>query len=197
MSWTVLLQNDSRCCPHSLQQHCGQTSCDAPVWTHPSARINTDKCHNNTVCQNRVHNCFPPNYYSVSWIRSLKLFQFQIFIIDPSMSNYKCLLKWSLETLECYCIEFLVTQPHYIYINHRNVIIPKLWYSVYCTLIILKMGAQRNARTGNLMFCWPWYNQQCVITPFVFSGVLVSILAIGPKVCGFKPSQGWWIFKGN
>jgi hypothetical protein len=26
---------------------------------------------------------------------------------------------------------------------------------------------------------------------------MVSMLAIGPKVCGFKPSQERWIFKGN
>jgi hypothetical protein len=26
---------------------------------------------------------------------------------------------------------------------------------------------------------------------------MVSMLAIGPEVCGFKPSQGQWIFKGD
>jgi hypothetical protein len=28
-------------------------------------------------------------------------------------------------------------------------------------------------------------------------GIVVSVLAIGPKVRGFKPGQGRWIFKGD
>jgi hypothetical protein len=31
----------------------------------------------------------------------------------------------------------------------------------------------------------------------VLGGLVVSVLAIGPKVCGFKPSLGWWIFKDD
>jgi hypothetical protein len=29
------------------------------------------------------------------------------------------------------------------------------------------------------------------------NGVMISILAIGPKVRGFKPGRGRWIFKGD
>jgi hypothetical protein len=36
-----------------------------------------------------------------------------------------------------------------------------------------------------------------VSTHVVLSGVMVIVLAIGPKVCGFKPSQERRIFKGN
>jgi hypothetical protein len=28
----------------------------------------------------------------------------------------------------------------------------------------------------------------------LFGGLVVIVLAIGAKVCGFKPSQGQWIF---
>jgi hypothetical protein len=28
-------------------------------------------------------------------------------------------------------------------------------------------------------------------------GLVVIVLAIGPKVRGFKPGQGWWAFKGD
>jgi hypothetical protein len=28
-------------------------------------------------------------------------------------------------------------------------------------------------------------------------GVVVSVLATGPKVCGFKTRPKWWIFKGD
>jgi hypothetical protein len=28
-------------------------------------------------------------------------------------------------------------------------------------------------------------------------GLVVSLLAIGPKVRGFRPGRGWWIFKGD
>ena len=28
-------------------------------------------------------------------------------------------------------------------------------------------------------------------------GLLVSVLATGPKVCGFDPGRGRWIFKGD
>jgi hypothetical protein len=31
----------------------------------------------------------------------------------------------------------------------------------------------------------------------VLGGVTVSVLAIGPNVCGFKPGGGLWIFKGD
>jgi hypothetical protein len=31
----------------------------------------------------------------------------------------------------------------------------------------------------------------------VISGVMGNVLAIEPKVHGFNPSQGQWIFKGN
>jgi hypothetical protein len=31
----------------------------------------------------------------------------------------------------------------------------------------------------------------------ILSGVMVSVLATGPKVHAFKPSQEQWIFKGN
>jgi hypothetical protein len=31
----------------------------------------------------------------------------------------------------------------------------------------------------------------------VLGGVTVSVLAIGPKVCGFKSGQKRWIFKGD
>jgi hypothetical protein len=26
---------------------------------------------------------------------------------------------------------------------------------------------------------------------------VVGVLAVGPKICGFKPGQGRWIFKGK
>jgi hypothetical protein len=28
-------------------------------------------------------------------------------------------------------------------------------------------------------------------------GLVVTVLAIGPKFCGFKPSRGRWPFKGD
>jgi hypothetical protein len=31
----------------------------------------------------------------------------------------------------------------------------------------------------------------------VFGGLLFIVLAIEPNVCGFKPSQGRWIFQGG
>jgi hypothetical protein len=31
----------------------------------------------------------------------------------------------------------------------------------------------------------------------ILSGVMVSVLAIGPKVCSFKAGRGRWILKGN
>jgi hypothetical protein len=40
-----------------------------------------------------------------------------------------------------------------------------------------------------------WY---CIYTCLaVFGGVMVIVLAIGPKVGGFKPRREWWIFKGG
>jgi hypothetical protein len=30
-----------------------------------------------------------------------------------------------------------------------------------------------------------------------FGGVVVSVLATGPKGCGFKTRLRWWIFKGD
>jgi hypothetical protein len=33
-----------------------------------------------------------------------------------------------------------------------------------------------------------------VTTPIVtLCGLVVSVLAIGPKICGFKPGRGWWM----
>jgi hypothetical protein len=32
---------------------------------------------------------------------------------------------------------------------------------------------------------------------FILYGVVVSVLAIGPKVCGFRLGRGRWIFKGE
>jgi hypothetical protein len=31
----------------------------------------------------------------------------------------------------------------------------------------------------------------------ILGGLVVNVLAIGPKVHEFKPSQGWWIFMGD
>jgi hypothetical protein len=36
-----------------------------------------------------------------------------------------------------------------------------------------------------------------MLDPVVLGGVMVSVLAIGPKVCGFNPGRGRWIFKGD
>jgi hypothetical protein len=33
--------------------------------------------------------------------------------------------------------------------------------------------------------------------PVVLDGLVVSVLAIGPKVCGLKPSRGRWTFKDD
>jgi hypothetical protein len=33
--------------------------------------------------------------------------------------------------------------------------------------------------------------------PVTLGGLVVIVLAIGPKLRGLKPSQGRWIFKGN
>jgi hypothetical protein len=35
------------------------------------------------------------------------------------------------------------------------------------------------------------------VKQIVLSGLLVIVLATGPKVRGFKPNRGQWIFKGD
>jgi hypothetical protein len=55
--------------------------------------------------------------------------------------------------------------------------------------------------------CYMQEGLQFVMSPFCLGmgmvnivtlcGLAVSVLAIGPKVCGFKLSQGRWIFKGD
>jgi hypothetical protein len=40
-------------------------------------------------------------------------------------------------------------------------------------------------------------NLQLKSVVIVLGGVMVSVLATGPKVRGFKPGRGRWIFKGD
>jgi hypothetical protein len=35
------------------------------------------------------------------------------------------------------------------------------------------------------------------VGPVALGGLVVSVLATGPKVCGFNPGRGRWIFKGD
>jgi hypothetical protein len=41
------------------------------------------------------------------------------------------------------------------------------------------------------------YTVQLTVLEVALSGLVVSVLAIVPKVRGFKPGQGQWIFKGD
>jgi hypothetical protein len=38
---------------------------------------------------------------------------------------------------------------------------------------------------------------QLILYEYVLGGLVVSVLATGPKVRGFDPDRGRWIFKGD
>jgi hypothetical protein len=50
----------------------------------------------------------------------------------------------------------------------------------------------------NLIFCLTG-REFCILLLFrvALGGLVVSVLATGPKVRGFKPGRGRWIFKGD